>query len=58
MIMTDHGRIGLSAAQVDSVNTLDSPHTVQPVPIDGMPVRDGLLLDLPAKSVAVLQLPP
>jgi alpha-L-arabinofuranosidase len=52
-----HGQV-LTAGQVDSVNTFDSPHTVQPVPIDGLPARDGLLLELPAKSVSVLQVRP
>ena len=46
----------LTAAQVDSVNTFDSPHVVQPVPIEGVPVPDGLLLELPAKSVSALQI--
>jgi alpha-N-arabinofuranosidase len=52
-----HGQV-LTAAQVDSVNTFDSPHAVQPVPLDAMPVRDGVVLELPAKSVAVLQVRP
>lgn len=49
-----HGQV-LTAARVDSINTFDSPHVVQPVPIDGKAVGGGLLLDLPAKSVSVLQ---
>ena len=49
-----HGQV-LTAAQVDSVNSFDAPHAVQPAPIDGVPSPGGLLLELPAKSVSVLQ---
>jgi alpha-N-arabinofuranosidase len=52
-----HGQV-LTAAQVDSINTFDSPHAVQPVPIDGVAVGGGLMLELPARSVSVLQLQP
>jgi alpha-N-arabinofuranosidase len=57
LVRSAHGQV-LTAGQVDSVNSFDSPHAVQPAPIDGKPVRDGLLLDLPAKSVSVLQVRP
>ena len=49
-----HGEV-LTAAQVDSVNSFDSPHVVQPSPIDGVATPAGLMLELPAKSVSVLQ---
>jgi alpha-L-arabinofuranosidase len=52
-----HGQM-LTAAQVDSVNSFDSPHAVQPVPIEGVAVGAGLSLLLPAKSVSVLQILP
>jgi alpha-N-arabinofuranosidase len=48
----------LTAGRVDSINTFDSPHMVQPTPIDVVPDADGLALELPAKSVSVLQLAP
>ncbi|HEY6456667.1 MAG TPA: alpha-L-arabinofuranosidase C-terminal domain-containing protein [Steroidobacteraceae bacterium] len=50
-----HGQV-LTAGQVDSINTFEAPHVVQPVPIDGTAAADGVLLALPAKSVSVLQL--
>ncbi len=50
-----HGQV-LTAAQVDAVNSFDSPHAVQPAPIDGVPTPGGMRLELPAKSVAVVRL--
>ena len=50
-----HGEV-LTAAQVDSVNSFESAHVVQPAPIDGVATAGGLMLELPAKSVSVLQL--
>jgi alpha-L-arabinofuranosidase len=45
----------LTAARVDAVNSFEAPQAVVPRPIDGE-VRDGhALLDLPAKSVAVVR---
>jgi alpha-N-arabinofuranosidase len=52
-----HGQV-LTAVRVDSVNTFDSPHVVQPASIDAVADADGLVLELPAKSVSVLQLVP
>jgi alpha-N-arabinofuranosidase len=52
-----HGQV-LTASQVDSINTFESPHMVQPVPIDGVAAGGGLSLNLPAKSVSVLQILP
>jgi len=52
-----HGQV-LTAGQVDSINTFESPHVVQPVPIDGVAGGGGLSLELPAKSVSVLQVLP
>ncbi|HEY4340033.1 MAG TPA: alpha-L-arabinofuranosidase C-terminal domain-containing protein [Steroidobacteraceae bacterium] len=48
----------LTAGHVDSVNTFDSPRLVQPVPIEGAASAGALVLDLPAKSVSVLQVQP
>jgi len=46
----------LTAARVDSVNSFDAPHTVEPKAIAAA-VRDGRIeLTMPPKSVAVLQL--
>jgi len=52
-----HGQV-LTAGEVDSINTFDSPHRVQPTPIDGVAAAGAVLLELPAKSVSVLQLRP
>jgi alpha-N-arabinofuranosidase len=52
-----HGQV-LTASQVDSINTFESPHMVQPVPIDGVAAGGGLSLNLPAKSVSVMQILP
>jgi alpha-N-arabinofuranosidase len=50
-----HGQI-LTAAQVDAVNSFDSPQLVRPAPIDGMSAAGAMVLELPAKSVSVVQL--
>ena len=50
-----HGET-LTAAQVDSVNTFDSPPAVKPTPLNGITDSGGMLLELPAKSVSVVQL--
>ena len=50
-----HGET-LTAAQVDSVNTFDSKPAVQPTPLNGITDSGGMLLELPAKSVSVVQL--
>jgi alpha-L-arabinofuranosidase len=49
-----HGEM-LTAAQVDSVNSFDSAHVVQPASLDVVAGPGGLMLELPAKSVSVLQ---
>jgi len=47
----------LTAPAVNSVNTFDKPDTVKPVAFKGAKISgDSLLLDLPAKSVLVLEL--
>lgn len=52
-----HGQV-LTAGQVDSIDTFESPHVVQPISIDGVADASGILLELPAKSVAVLRVEP
>ena len=52
-----HGQV-LTAGEVDSINTFDSPDRVQPMPIEGVAAAGAVLLELPAKSVSVLQLRP
>jgi alpha-N-arabinofuranosidase len=52
-----HGQV-LTAGRVDSVNSFESPHVVQPAPIDATANGEGLLMELPAKSVSVLQVQP
>ena len=50
------GRI-LTAPAINSVNTFDTPHTVEPVAFFGATLAaDGLSVVLPAKSVVVLEL--
>jgi len=46
----------LTAAKVDSVNSFDAPNAVAPKPFAGKASSDGVTLDLPAKSVAVVQI--
>jgi alpha-N-arabinofuranosidase len=50
-----HGQV-LTAAQVDAVNSFDSPQFVRPAPIDGLSGSGAMVLELPAKSVSVVQL--
>ena len=50
------GRI-LTAAAMNAHNTFDSPDAVRPEPFDGFtPTDGGLTVELPAKSVVVLEL--
>jgi alpha-N-arabinofuranosidase len=55
LVRSAHGQV-LTAAQVDAVNSFESPHAVQPGPIEGVTASDAMLLELPAKSVSVVQL--
>ena len=48
------GRI-LTAPAVDSHNSFAQPHTVQPAPFAGRVADGALAFDLPAKSIAVVQ---
>jgi len=45
----------LTAPEVSSVNTFEKPDTVSPKPITGTARGGGITLELPAKSVAVVQ---
>jgi len=50
------GRV-LSAEAINAHNTFDQPEAVKPVAFDGATLTDnGLLIDLPAKSVTVLEI--
>ncbi len=50
------GRV-LTAEAISAHNTFDHPERVKPAPFDGVTLTDNtLLLDLPAKSVAVLEI--
>jgi len=50
------GRV-LTAPAVNSVNTFDAPHTVEPVAFSGAKLSgNALTVDLPAKSIVVLEL--
>jgi alpha-N-arabinofuranosidase len=46
----------LTAARVDAVNDFDAPETVKPAPLSGHRTARGLELDLPAQSVAVVEI--
>ncbi|MHA6721001.1 alpha-N-arabinofuranosidase [Sphingomonas sp. RS6] len=46
----------LTGAKVDSVNSFDAPETVVPRPFAGKASNSGVSFELPAKSVAVVQL--
>ena len=46
----------LTAPRVNSINTFDAPNAVAPRAISGQAVGGGVSIELPAKSVAVLQL--
>jgi alpha-N-arabinofuranosidase len=50
-----HGEV-LTAAQVDSVNTFSAPHAVEPTQLQGIAGPGGPLLQLPPRSVSVVQL--
>lgn len=46
----------LTAPRVNSVNSFDAPEVVVPKPFAGKAERDGVTLELPSKSVAVVQI--
>jgi alpha-N-arabinofuranosidase len=46
----------LTAAKVDAVNSFEAPNTVAPKPISGTVAKGGVTLELPAKSVAVVEI--
>jgi len=46
----------LTAPRVDSVNSFEAPNAVVPKPIAGKAGKDGVTLELPGKSVAVVQI--
>jgi len=47
----------LTAAEMDSHNTFDSPNAASPAPFDDFTVNDGALrFDLPAKSIVMLRI--
>lgn len=46
----------LTAPNVNSVNTFAAPNTVSPKPFDATGTQNGLPLDLPAKSIVVVQI--
>jgi len=48
----------LTAARVDAINTFEAPGAVAPKPFAAKAGRDGLRLDIPAKSIVVVQLEP
>jgi alpha-N-arabinofuranosidase len=48
----------LTAPRVDAVNTFEAPAAVTPKPFTAKAGRDGLKLDIPAKSIVVVQLEP
>ena len=50
---TAHGRI-LTGATMDTHNTFETPDTIHPVPFAGSNTAGSLVIDLPAKSVAVV----
>ncbi len=54
-VRSAHGEV-LTAAQVDAVNSFQFPHAVAPQAIDGVAAAGGVVLELPAKSVSVIQL--
>jgi alpha-L-arabinofuranosidase len=54
-VRSAHGQV-LTAARVDAVNSFEFPHTVEPAPVDGVAGAGGLVLELPPKSVSVVQL--
>jgi alpha-N-arabinofuranosidase len=50
---TAHGRI-LTGLTMDTHNTFDTPDAIHPMPFAGSNARGSLVIDLPAKSVAVV----
>jgi alpha-N-arabinofuranosidase len=46
----------LTATQINAVNTFDKPFEVMPRPLEGRAGANGIAIDLPAKSVSVLQI--
>ena len=56
-VRTARGQV-LTAPQVDSHNSFAAPHVVQPKSIQATAGRNGLVLELPPKSISVLQLEP
>lgn len=46
----------LTAAKVDSVNSFEAPNSVAPRPIAGTVAKGGVTIELPAKSVAVVEI--
>lgn len=48
----------LTAARVDAINSFEAPGAVAPKPFNAKAGRDGLMLDIPAKSIVVVQLEP
>ena len=46
----------MTAPRVDSVNTFDAPNAVVPKPYSAKAGAKGLDLEIPAKSVVVVQL--
>jgi alpha-N-arabinofuranosidase len=48
----------LTAARVDAVNSFEAPGAVTPKPFAAKAGRDGLKLDVPAKSIVVVRLAP
>lgn len=52
---TARGQV-LTAPRVDSINTFAAPNTVAPKPFTGSAGRNGVVLDLPAKSIVVVEI--
>jgi len=48
----------LTAGRIDAVNTFDAPGAVAPKPYEAKASAKGLTLDIPAKSILVVQLEP
>ncbi len=52
---TARGQV-LTAPRVDSINTFAAPNIVAPKPFTGSAGRNGVVLDLPAKSIVVVEI--
>jgi len=52
---TAQGRL-LTAPQIDSYNSFDAPNTVKPVPFAGRVEAGRIVVDMPAKSIAVFRI--